>query len=128
MSRSIAVLTLVLLAAVTACMDPVDTERFQPLAMGAVEYAEIASPGDTVTVGVRVIGMGGVPVPDVAVTWSVVAGGGQITPVEEVTDASGLATAHWALGPAEGTQVSRATGPGLPPVDFTVNTGPPEVD
>lgn len=67
---------------------------------------------------VRVIDEYGNGVPGVEVQWSVVAGGGEVTPPVSVTATDGTASATWALGPGEGIHEARATVAGLPPVSF----------
>ncbi len=60
------------------------------------------------------------PVPDVPVSWSVVNGGGSVI-AGSATDAAGIATAEFTLGPTIGGQQVRAEVPGLEnsPVIFT---------
>lgn len=55
---------------------------------------------------VRVLDSRSNPIPGVALTWEVLAGGGSI--VGSGTDASGEADATWTLGPAEGAGAARA--------------------
>jgi adhesin/invasin len=68
------------------------------------------------------------PVPGVAVTWAVTAGGGSVIPgAGATTNASGIATVtSWTLGTTAGTSNNtlRATVSGLPPVDFTASANP----
>ena len=49
-----------------------------------------------------------VPLPDVEVTWSVVSGGGGVSPASSRTGADGRATTLFTLGPVEGEQQVRA--------------------
>ncbi len=60
------------------------------------------------------------PVPDVTVTWSVIAGGGSVS-ASSITDGGGIATTPFTLGPAVGAQQVEAQVPGLlnSPVVFT---------
>jgi hypothetical protein len=62
----------------------------------------------------------GRPVSDVTVTWSVLDGGGTVTPTS-TTDGDGIATAEFTLGPTLGDQHARAEVAGLvnSPVVFT---------
>ena len=53
---------------------------------------------------VRVLDEKGRPVPDQPVSWSVLSGGGSVSPVSGKTDADGRAGAKWTLGPAAGAQ------------------------
>jgi hypothetical protein len=50
----------------------------------------------------------GAPVPGVAVNWSVVNGGGAVSPASSQTNADGVATTTFTLGPAEGEQQAQA--------------------
>jgi adhesin/invasin len=67
------------------------------------------------------------PVPGVAVTWVVGAGGGSITPGTSNTDPSGQATATWTLGPAPGPNTVSAVVSGIGVAEFsaTAATGAP---
>ncbi|MEX0892412.1 MAG: hypothetical protein WEB88_09605 [Gemmatimonadota bacterium] len=47
---------------------------------------------------IRVLDGSGDPMPDVAVEWRVIEGGGSVAPVDARTDAAGEARAHWSLG------------------------------
>lgn len=51
---------------------------------------------------VRLVDQSGRGVPDQAVTWVVSAGGGRVNPQTSVTNAEGVASATWILGPAPG--------------------------
>jgi hypothetical protein len=61
------------------------------------------------------------------VTWSIVSGGGSVTPASSATDASGTASANWTLGPNLGSQTITAKAGTLPNVTFqaTAIAGPP---
>lgn len=73
----------------------------------------------------QVVNRGGAAVPGVAVSWTVTAGGGSITPSTSVTDAQGVARARWTLGGRlDVTHEARATANGLPPVTFTATAKP----
>src|SRR5438034_40940 len=60
----------------------------------------------------------GAALPGVAVTWSVTAGGGTVSPTTRTSDAGGIAKTRRTLGPNAGTQTARATVSGLSPVNF----------
>ena len=47
---------------------------------------------------VQLVDRFGNPVPDGGVTWQVIAGGGEVTPINQTTDAEGKASASWTLG------------------------------
>lgn len=68
---------------------------------------------------VRVDDQEGRPMPGVAVTFAVAAGGGTLTGAAATTGADGRATVgSWTLGPAGGQNVVTATAAGLAPVQF----------
>lgn len=123
---SLFVLTVAAMAT-AACVDPIDLDVGEPAAMGAEAYPEIAAAGQTITIGVRVIDNMGRPVGNVTVTWAVVSGDGQVTPINAETDDSGLAQAQWTLGIVEGEQMVRASVRRLQSVEFVVNTGDPDI-
>ncbi|MDB4948047.1 MAG: hypothetical protein JWM27_696 [Gemmatimonadetes bacterium] len=90
--------------------------------VAAAGDGQAADSGSTVTVTARAQGPTGTPKPGVAVAWSVVSGGGSVSPASSVTDAGGLATARWTLGGRSGgAQVLHASSPGLTPRDFTAS-------
>ena len=70
------------------------------------------------------------PVAGVLVTWSVVDGGGNVSPASATTDAAGIATTRWTLGtvttPSDSTQLARASGVGAP-VNFVATSRPGSV-
>ena len=68
---------------------------------------------------VRVLDADNQPVPDQLVVWSVVSGGGSVTPVQSRSDASGIARTTWTLGLTAGPQEARASIPGLEAVSFS---------
>jgi len=61
----------------------------------------------------------GAALPGVAVTWSVTAGGGTVSPTTRTSDAGGIAKTRRTLGPNAGTQTARATVASLTPVNFS---------
>jgi LVIVD repeat-containing protein len=72
---------------------------------------------------VLVTDVNGAAVPDVAVGWSVVDGGGSVEPAASNTNSNGVASAQFTLGPGEGDQHAQATATGLvgSPVAFTAH-------
>jgi len=60
----------------------------------------------------------GYPAPGITVNWNVTAGGGSVT-ATSATDAGGVASATWTLGPVVGTQHVQASVSGGTPVTFT---------
>ena len=81
---------------------------------------------------IRVLDIMGAPIANIAVNFTVVAGGGSISSGTAVTDGSGLASVSWTMGTVSGSQsilVERASValPGIPAsVTFnaTANPGP----
>ena len=63
----------------------------------------------------------GNPVPGVSVAWAVTSGGGSVSPATTATNALGIASATWTLGPVAGAGTATATSAGLAgsPVSFT---------
>lgn len=63
------------------------------------------------------------PVAGITVTWSVVTGGGSVSPTSSVTDATGLAATTFTLGSHAGAQTAQAAVTGLAgsPVVFTAS-------
>jgi plastocyanin len=61
----------------------------------------------------------GAPMPGVAVTWSVTAGAGGVSPTTRTSDAGGISKTRRTLGPNAGTQTARATVSNLTPINFT---------
>src|SRR3954469_3419423 len=76
---------------------------------------------------VRVSDAAGNEAPGVEVTWTVVDGGGTISPSTSITGSDGTAAAEFTLGPAEGEQRAQASVAGLAgsPVVFTAAAIPP---
>ena len=70
---------------------------------------------------VRVVDAADTPEAGVEVAWSVVSGGGSVTPSSSSTDAAGLASATFTLGVTVGVQEVRASVPGADgsPVTFS---------
>lgn len=66
----------------------------------------------------------GNPVGGAPVAWEVVSGGGSLDVPTSVTDASGLATVTWRLGPVPGPNAVRASAGAAPPVTFTATATP----
>jgi adhesin/invasin len=94
----------------------------QAAAMVAVSATSQSAPAGTAVAdppSVLVRDAQGTPVPGVAVTFTVAAGGGTVTGSPATTNASGVATlTSWVLGTAVGLNTVTATSPGLPSVTF----------
>jgi uncharacterized protein YjdB len=70
---------------------------------------------------VRVTDVDGNPIGGVQVAWTVTSGGGSLRSVTGTTDAAGISTAQWTLGPGTGVQTVAAEVAGLAPVAFSAN-------
>lgn len=70
---------------------------------------------------VQVTDAAGTAAPGVTVSWSVLTGGGSISPASSTTDANGKAAAAFTLGPTQGEQRAQAEASGLSgsPLGFT---------
>ena len=92
---------------------------------------QIGQPGTTLPLPLSVVITDdeGSPVADVEVTWSVIAGGGTVSPTSSTTNSDGVATSQFTLGPAEGLHQAQAESGQLEgsPVVFsaTASTNPP---
>ena len=102
-----------------------DSAHLQPLVPSAIKI--VSGDGQSGRIGsllpnplvVEVTDGAGNVAPGIEVNWSVVTGGGSIAPATSVTDANGMASAGFTLGPAQGEQRAQAQASGL--------TGPPVV-
>jgi hypothetical protein len=115
---------LTLLLALGACGDgksvqPTTAETIEELD-GNGQIAGVGSPLAN-PLRVRVSDAAGNAVSGVAVAWSVVSGGGAVSPASSNTDADGTAATVFTLGPTEGEQQAQAEVTGLSgsPVVFT---------
>lgn len=93
---------------------------------GDAQSGEVASTlGEPLVVEVE--DAAGTPLAGVAVSWSVVTGGGTLSPSSSFTDGRGRARVTWTLGTAAGPQRARARVGGLPEVAFSAEAlpGPP---
>lgn len=70
------------------------------------------------SLAVRVADRYGNPAAGVEVAWSVVSGGGSLSPARSTTDAAGIARAAWTLGAVADSQAARAVAGTLPAVVF----------
>lgn len=99
-----------LLLAFVACSSG-DHNRLQPTAPPARIAPnggdhQSATPASTLPapLSVLVTDAVGAPLPDVVVTWSVLTGGGSVSPSSSTSGTDGVATTLFTLGPAEGEQ------------------------
>ncbi|MBK8247972.1 MAG: Ig-like domain-containing protein [Gemmatimonadetes bacterium] len=87
----------------------------------ASAVAQVAPAGTAVAAppSIKVTDAGGNPVPNVAVNFTVTAGGGTVSPQALLTNTQGVATASsWLLGTTAGPNQVTATAGTLPPVIF----------
>jgi adhesin/invasin len=107
------VLVLTALAALSACSEDPDGPG-DPAALQVVSGS-----GQTATVGtaatqpvvVKVVDADGAPVPGVAVSWVVTAGGGSVFSASVTTGEDGTASNHWTMGTTVGAQSLEARVP-----------------
>jgi hypothetical protein len=115
---------LLALAAV-ACSDSTDVqpEPTRVEASAGTDQSGIVGAALHDSLVVRVTDANGDGVPGVTANWSVLSGGGQISPTSSTTDAGGVAAAEFTLGPTEGDQQAQAELNGLSgsPVVFTAH-------
>jgi subtilisin family serine protease len=106
---------------------PANVQATGVLSAGTLEIAGgndqlgLASQALALPVGVRVRTAGNHAVAGVAITWAVASGGGSVASPTSVSDASGLATAAWTLGPDLGVQTVTAANPTLTPPSLTLS-------
>src|SRR5690606_34251152 len=117
-------LALLILGIASACDDP-DGPR-APGALEPLTLSPIAAPaGTSVALAVRVTDTRGDPMPGVAVTWTVLSGGGTISGGASGQD--GRAEAVWVLGPQGGEQRAQAAVDGAGSALFTADAEPLDV-
>ena len=99
---------------------------FRSVAGGATQMSVAGGDAQTDTVGqalpiplaVRVADQFNNPVQGVTISWSVLDGGGSVNPATSTSNASGIASTTWTLGPAtsptDSVQTVQATGVGSP--------------
>jgi len=111
----------ILLGVVAACSsdEGPGANRTVSIESGNDQFAVVGS--ELAPLVVRVVDANDTPETGVDVAWSVVSGGGSITPATSTTDAAGLASATFTLGSTVGTQEARASVPGADgsPVTFS---------
>jgi len=80
----------------------------------------VGSPGRTLidTLRVRLVDGSGAPLAGRSVIWSIVTGGGTVDPLAERTDANGISSARWTLGPRPGQNAVQASAEAEHPVRF----------
>ena len=115
MNENMATWSLLVLAS-AACGGGNDVEPPAPTSMeafGGTEQTGVVGTALTDSLRVRVIDADGNAAPRVDVTWSVLTGGGQISPATAATNSAGVAAGQFTLGPSEGDQQAEAEVSGL---------------
>ena len=125
MNKKKATWSLLLLASV-ACSGSTDVGTPAPTnveAFGGTDQSGVVGTPLLDSLRVRVTDADGNGVPGVRVTWSVLTGGGQISPATTTTNSTGGAAAQFTLGPSEGDHQAQAQVSGLAgsPVVFTAH-------
>jgi hypothetical protein len=115
-----------LVLASAACGGNNDVEPPVPTnveAVGGIDQSGTIGTALPDSLRVHVTDVEGNGVPGVSVAWSVLTGGGQISPATATTNSAGVAAAQLTLGPAEGDQQAQAQVSGLAgsPVVFTAH-------
>jgi hypothetical protein len=115
-----------LVLASTACGSSSDVEPPVPTSMeafGGTDQSGVVGSALADPLSVRVIDADGNAAARVEVAWSVLTGGGQISPATATTNSAGVAAAQFTLGPSEGDQQAQAEVSGLAgsPVVFTAH-------
>ena len=84
---------------------------------------QIANHGNSLPAHVRVLVRDsfGLRVGGASVHFTVSSGGGSVTPVDAITNDSGIAVTSWTLGAGTSSQTLTATVPGLPPLVFSAS-------
>lgn len=127
--RMASVATLVALAASFACgsdaSGPAPPVAATPSALEATSPTTVATTvAAAVTVSVIVRDKDGAPMGGVPVSFSVMRGGGSVSPATLATDPAGQSSTSWSIGTAAGLNELRATVSGLQPLTFQA-TGQP---
>jgi len=99
----------------TAPVAPIGAKGADANTLSAVVATTIATP-----IRLVVTGTDGRALRGASVVWTA-ADGGAVATTESVTDASGVASTRWTLGPLVGAQTLTAVVQGLAPVVFTAN-------
>lgn len=71
-----------------------------------------------VSLVLRVVGPGNVPIPGQTVALAIGSGGGSLSPASAVTNALGEVTVRWTLGPQTGLQTATATAGSVGPISI----------
>jgi alpha-tubulin suppressor-like RCC1 family protein len=93
-------------------------ERMSPVQQAGTAGVQLAD-----SLVVRVGDQYGNAVSGATVTWTVISGGGSVSPATAVSRADGMAKVAWTLGGAVGAQTVRASLGGQAPADFMAQAG-----
>ncbi|MBV9108870.1 MAG: Ig-like domain-containing protein, partial [Gemmatimonadetes bacterium] len=99
---------LLLGAALAGCKDSSGSGPHPAVITASTPGDLSAAVGNPLPLSVKVTGASGEAVPGVTVLWTVSSGGGSVNPASSVTDATGVATTTWTLGPTSGSQTAMA--------------------
>ena len=110
-STTIAILTVITVAACGDLLQEPDTGKISPRLVEVSGNGQTAAAGATLAEPVRVsiVDPQGMPAgPGLWVEWSVLEGAGEVSPRNSFSDENGIAETTWTLGPAAGPQTIRA--------------------
>jgi hypothetical protein len=114
----------------SAGMTPVETAPITVVTSEAATFEIVTGPSTTTTggsnvpVSVRVLDGAGDPVANTSVTWTVMSGGGAATPSPTLTDANGVASTTWTVGPSGAQLLKAASGTAFIEIATTVLGAP----
>jgi hypothetical protein len=114
-------LFLIALVAATGCS--LDTDVEGPAAIVKVSGDPQSGPINTAfptELAVRIVNQFGQPIEGATVAWTLVSGGGSVSPTSTTTDASGIAFTIYTSGATTGLVVIRAQVGGVPPLTFNL--------
>ena len=118
-------------SAVAACHETTTAAKGPDVFVASAGNSQSGLAGRTLSIPleVKVEASDGTPRPAVHIAWSVVSGGGSLSPSELITDPNGLSSTTWRLGDAVGEQRVSASvvGSSLPAVTFTATAIAPVV-
>ena len=111
--------------ALSGCTLGIDPSRPSTIAIvsGNAQTAAVNAPLPD-SLGVIVVGLFNEPFENETVTWSVVSGGGSVTPATSQTNQSGLAWTRYTAGSTAGAVKIQAKFGALPPVVFDETVTP----
>ncbi len=98
------------MASLTSCGDTLGPDDIAAIRISAGN-GQTAAAGTELPVrpAVQAVDDGGQPIPGVSISFTVVEGGGAVSPAVATTDQNGIADVSWTLGPEPGEHVLRAS-------------------